>query len=119
MPTDHVSFGHGSVRQVTHVVNDAQRRGRLSLCFLTPDVVKEASSLGEYHDVHIEGLSKSDDLQIVPIDACLGHCLHVLFVRGVDFFGSRSGSDGRSGERAMVLAFWVSTRAASRMDDKE
>ena len=100
-------------------MNNAQHWGHLSFHFVTPDVVKETSSLGEDHDVHFEGLSKSDNLQIVPIDACLGHCLHMLFVSGVDFFGCRSSGDGRSGEGAMVLAFRVSTGTASRMNDKE
>ena len=100
------------------MVNNAQHGGHLSFRFLTPDVVKETSSLGEDHDIHFEGLSKSDDLQVVPVDACLGHCLHVLFVGSVNFFGSRSSGNGRS-KRAMIFAFRISTRAASRMDNKK
>lgn len=119
MPTDHVSLDPVSIWLATHVVDDAQHWGRLPFRFLTPDVVKETPSLGEDHDIHFECLSKSDDLEIVPIDACLGHCLHVLFISSINFFRSWSSGDGRCGESAMVLAFWVSTRAASRMDDKE
>ena len=101
------------------MVNNTQHWSHLSFRFLTPNIVKETASFGEDHDVNLEGLSKSDDLQIVTIDACLGHCLHVLFVGSVNFFGSRSSGHGRSGQRAMVFAFWISTRAASRMDDEE
>lgn len=101
------------------MVNNAQRWGHLSFRFLTPDVVKETSSLREDHDIHFEGLGKSNDLQIIPINAGLSHSLHVLFIGSVNFFGSRSSGDGRCGERAMVFAFWISTRAASRMDDEE
>lgn len=98
---------------------NAQRWGRLSFRFLAPHVVEKASSLREDHDIHFEGLSKSGDLQIVPIDTGLSHRLHVLFVSRVNFFGSGSSSNVRSGERAMIFAFWVSTRATSRMDDQE
>lgn len=101
------------------MVNNTQHWSHLSFRFLTPNVVKETASLGEDHDVDLEGLSKSDDLQVVTIDACLGHCLHVLFVGSVNFFRSRSSWHGRIGKRAMIFAFWVSTRAASRMNDEE
>ena len=101
------------------MVDDAQRWSHLSLRFLTSDVVKETSSLGKDHDVHLEGLSKSNNLEIVTIDACLGHCLHVLFISSIDLFRCRSSGGGSSSERAVVFAFRVSTRATSRMDDKE
>ena len=101
------------------MVNNTHHGSHLSFRFLTSNVVKETASLGEDHNVDLEGLSESDDLQIVTIDACLGHCLHVLFIGSVNFFRSRSSGHGRRGQRAMVLAFWISTRAASRMDDEE
>ena len=119
MPKDHVSFDTAAVWYITNMMNNAQHWDHLSFHFLTPDIVEETSSLRKDHDIHFEGLSKSDDLQIVPIDACFGHCLHVLFISGVNLLGSRSSSDGRICERAMVLAFWVSTGATSGMDDKE
>ena len=98
-------------------MNDAQHWRHLSLRLLTSNVVKEASSLREDHDVHLEGLCKSNNFQIVTVDACFGHCLHVLFVGSVDFFGCRSSGDGRSSERAVVLAFWISTSATAGMDN--
>ena len=99
------------------MVDDTQHWGHLSFRFLTPNVVKETASLGENHDVHFEGMSKSGDFQIVTIDACLRHCLHVLFIGSVNFFGSRSSGHGRRGQRAVILAFWVSTSTASGIDD--
>ena len=101
------------------MVDNAQHWSYLSFRFLTPHVVKETASLRENHDVHFESVSKSNDLQVVTIDACFSHCFHVLFVGSVNFFGSRSSGHGRRGQRAMVLSFWVSTRTTSRVDDKE
>ena len=101
------------------MVDNAQHWSYLSFRFLTPHVVKETASLRENHDVHFEGVSKSNDLQIITIDARFGHCFHVLFVGSVNFFGSRSSGHGRRSQRAMVLSFWVSTRTTSGVDDKE
>ena len=101
------------------MMDNAQHWSYLSIRFLTPHIIKETASLGENHDVHFEGVSKSNDLQVVTIDACLGHCLHVLFVGSVNFFGSRSSGHGRRGQRAMVLSFGISTRTTSGVDDKE
>ena len=114
-----VSCYSASIGQSAYMVDNAQHWSCLSFRFLTPHIVKETASLRENHDVHFEGMSKSNDLQVVTIDACLGHCFHVLFVGSVHFFGSWSSGHGRRGQRAMVLSFWISTRATSGVDDKE
>ena len=101
------------------MVDDAQHWSYLAFCFLTPNIVEETASLREDHDVHFEGVSKSNDLQVITIDACLSHCFHVLFVGSVNFFRSRCSGHGRRGQRAMILSFWISTRTTSRVDDKE
>ena len=101
------------------MVDNTQQWDHLSFRFLTPDVVKAMASLGEDHDIHFECLGKSDDLQIVTIDTRLGHCLHVLFIGSVNLFRSRPSGHGRGRQRAVILAFRISTRTASGMDDKE
>ena len=101
------------------MVDNTQHWGYLSFRFLTSDVVKETTALGKYHDIHFEGVSKSNDFQIVTIDTCLGHCLHMLFIGSVNFFRSRSSGHGRRGPRAVVLAFWIPTRTTSGMYNKE